>query len=281
MKQFHTPMAMRAWSNQQRRDGFRLAVVPTMGALHEGHLKLIDVAHEHADGVILTIFVNPIQFNRTDDFAKYPRTIDDDADKCRGRGVHALYLPTAEVMYPQGYETYVHPGELADPLCGAGRPGHFKGVTTVVSKLFNATTPDVGVFGQKDFQQLAIIRRMTIDLDFGVKIVGMPTVREPDGLAMSSRNVRLKPEDRIAARCIPSSIEAVKRAVAEGERSAAVLAGIAAQEIGHERRARIEYLDVRDPDTLQPVHHLRRATLMAFAVWFGDVRLIDNVVLEF
>lgn len=281
MKQFHTPMAMRAWSNQQRRDGFRLAVVPTMGALHEGHLKLIDVAHEHADGVILTIFVNPIQFNRTDDFAKYPRTIDDDADKCRGRGVHALYLPTAEVMYPQGYETYVHPGELADPLCGAGRPGHFQGVTTVVSKLFNATTPDVGVFGQKDFQQLAIIRRMTIDLDFGVEIVGMPTVREPDGLAMSSRNVRLKPEDRIAARCIPSSIEAVKRAVAEGERSAAVLAGIAAQEIGHVRRARIEYLDVRDPDTLQPVHHLRRATLMAFAVWFGDVRLIDNVVLEF
>lgn len=281
MKQFHTPMAMRAWSNQQRRDGFRLAVVPTMGALHEGHLKLIDVAHEHADGVIVTIFVNPIQFNRTDDFAKYPRTIDDDADKCRGRSVHALYLPTAEVMYPQGYETYVHPGELADPLCGAGRPGHFRGVTTVVSKLFNATTPDVGVFGQKDFQQLAIIRRMTIDLDFGVEIVGMPTVREPDGLAMSSRNVRLKPEDRIAARCIPSSIEAVKRAVADGERSAAVLAGIAAQEIGHERRARIEYLDVRDPDTLQPVHHLRRATLMAFAVWFGDVRLIDNVVLEF
>ena len=281
MKQFHTPMAMRAWSNQQRRDGFRLAVVPTMGALHEGHLKLIDVAHEHADGVIVTIFVNPIQFNRTDDFAKYPRTIDDDADKCRGRSVHALYLPTAEVMYPQGYETYVHPGELADPLCGAGRPSHFRGVTTVVSKLFNATTPDVGVFGQKDFQQLAIIRRMTIDLDFGVEIVGMPTVRVPDGLAMSSRNVRLKPEDRIAARCIPSSIEAVKRAVADGERSAAVLAGIAAQEIGHERRARIEYLDVRDPDTLQPVHQLRRATLMAFAVWFGDVRLIDNVVLEF
>ena len=167
------------------------------------------------------------------------------------------------------------------PLCGAGRPGHFRGVTTVVSKLFNATAPHFGVFGQKDFQQLAIIRRMTKDLDFGIEIVGVPTVREPDGLAMSSRNVRLKPEDRVAAVCIPRAIEHVRVAVAEGERSAAVLAGIAAQEIGHERRARIEYLDVRDPDTLQPVHHLRRATLMAFAVWFGDVRLIDNVVLEF
>jgi pantoate--beta-alanine ligase len=280
MKQFHTPAAMQAWSDQQRRDGFKLAVVPTMGALHDGHLRLIDVARERCDGVIVTIFVNPIQFNRPDDFSKYPRTIDDDADQCRARGVHALYLPTPEVMYPEGYETYVHPGSLADPLCGGGRPGHFKGVTTVVAKLFNATLPHQAIFGEKDFQQLAIIRRMTRDLDFPIEIVGVPTVREPDGLAMSSRNVRLLPEDRTAAVCIPRSIEAVKVAVAGGERSAAVLAGIAAQEIGHERRARIEYLDVRDPDTLQPVHVLRRPTLMAFAVWFGDVRLIDNVVLQ-
>jgi pantoate--beta-alanine ligase len=271
---------MQAWSYAERVAGRRVAVVPTMGALHEGHLHLIDIAHEHAMRVIVTIFVNPIQFNRTDDFAKYPRTIDDDADQCRAKGVGALYLPTAEVMYPTGYETYVVPGTLADPLCGSGRPGHFRGVTTVVSKLFNATQPQVAVFGQKDFQQLAIIRRMTIDLDFPIEIVGVPTVREADGLAMSSRNVRLSPAERIAARCIPRGLDAAAAAVHDGERSAAVIAGIAAQQIGQEPLARIEYLDVRDPDTLQPVHHIDGPTLLATATWVGDVRLIDNVILE-
>jgi pantoate--beta-alanine ligase len=280
MKQFHTPAAMQAWSDTERMGGHRIAVVPTMGALHDGHLQLIDVAREHADRVIVTIFVNPIQFNRNDDFAKYPRTIDDDANLCRARGVNALYLPTTEVMYPDGFETYVNPGTLADPLCGSGRPGHFRGVTTVVTKLFTATKPHVGVFGQKDFQQLAIIRRMAVDLDFGIEIVGMPTVREDDGLAKSSRNVRLSPTERIAARCIPRALDAARAAVAAGERSAAVIAGIAAQEIGHEPLARIEYLDVRNPDTLQPVHHLDGPTLLATATWVGDVRLIDNVVLE-
>ena len=279
MKQFHTPSAMQHWADEQRRAGHRIAIVPTMGALHEGHLHLIDIAHQHAERVIVTIFVNPIQFNRTDDFAKYPRTIDDDADKCRLRTVHALYLPTAEVMYPAGYETYVVPGQLADSLCGAGRPGHFKGVTTVVTKLFNATRPDVAIFGEKDFQQLAILRRMTDDLDFGIDIVGVPTVREPDGLAKSSRNVRLSPDDRLAARCIPEALQAAQRSVLAGERSAAMLAGQAAQHIGQELAARIEYLDVRDPATLQPVHHLTGPTLLAAAVWVGEVRLIDNIIL--
>lgn len=279
MKQFHTPKAMQAWSDAERIAGHRVVVVPTMGALHHGHLQLVETAKQHGDRVIVTIFVNPIQFNRNDDFAKYPRTVDDDAAQCRAAGVHALYLPTTEVMYPDGYETYVVPGALGDPLCGAGRPGHFRGVTTVVTKLFMATRPHAAVFGQKDFQQLAIIRRMTTDLDFGIEVIGMPTVREADGLAMSSRNVRLSPTDRVAARCIPRALDAAKAAFARGERSAAVIAGIAAQEIGHEPLARIEYLDVRDPDTLQPVHHIDGPTLLATATWVGDVRLIDNVLI--
>jgi pantoate--beta-alanine ligase len=280
MKQFHTPAAMQQWSLAERAAGHRIAVVPTMGALHEGHLTLIDEAKHHADRVIVTLFVNPIQFNRPDDFSKYPRTVDDDAAQCRARGVAALYLPTPEVMYPPGYETYVHPGSLADYLCGAGRPGHFRGVTTVVTKLFNATQPHAAVFGQKDFQQLAIIRRMTVDLDFPVEVIGVPTVREADGLAMSSRNVRLSPVERQAAACIPRALKAAEAAVRAGERSAAVIAGLAAQEIGHEPLARIEYLDVRDPSTLESVHHLHGPTLLATATWVGDVRLIDNIVLE-
>jgi pantoate--beta-alanine ligase len=279
MRRFLTAAAMHAWADEQRLAGKRIAIVPTMGALHAGHMHLMEVAKEHADLVVVSIFVNPIQFNRPDDFTKYPRTLDDDAWKCAENGVHGLYLPTSEMMYPDGYETYVIPGALAEPLCGAGRPGHFRGVTTVVTKLFNAAKPHVGVFGQKDFQQLAIIRRMAIDLDTGVEIVGVPTVREEDGLAMSSRNARLSRAERFAARCVPDAINVAKTAVAEGEVSAAVIAGMVAQEIGHQRLAQVEYIDVRDPHTLQPIHHLNGPTLLAIAIWIGDVRLIDNIVL--
>lgn len=279
MRRFLTPGAMHIWSDEQRLAGHRIALVPTMGALHVGHLRLIEIAHEHADRVVVSIFVNPIQFNRTDDFTKYPRTLDDDAVKCAAAGVHGLYLPTADMMYPDGFETYVIPGPLADPLCGAGRPGHFKGVTTVVTKLFNATKPHSAVFGKKDFQQLAIIRRMARDLDTGIDIVEVPTIREEDGLAMSSRNARLSRAERFAAKCVPDAIRAATRAVADGERAAATVAGIFAQEIGHQPMARVEYIDVRDPDTLQPVYFLNGPTLLAVAIWIGDVRLIDNVVL--
>jgi len=198
---FDAPGAMSAWSGRQRVAGQRVALVPTMGALHDGHLALIDEARSHADLVVVSIFVNPLQFNRSDDFDAYPRPIDDDLALCAAHGVDAVYAPRATAMYPAGFETHVSPGSLAEVLEGAQRPGHFRGVTTVVAKLFGAVRPHVAVFGQKDFQQLAIIRRMTTDLDMGIEIVGMATVREADGLAMSSRNRRLSPAQRDAAVC--------------------------------------------------------------------------------
>jgi pantoate--beta-alanine ligase len=279
MRRYLTPGTMQHWADDQRLNRKTIALVPTMGALHVGHMKLVEIAHDHADKVVVSIFVNPIQFNRSDDLAKYPRTLDEDATKCAEAGVDALYLPTADMMYPDGYETYVIPGALADPLCGAGRPGHFRGVTTVVTKLFNACKPNVAVFGQKDFQQLAIVKRMAKDMDTGIGIVEATTVREPDGLAMSSRNARLSRAERMAARCVPDAIRAATTAVADGERAAAIVAGMVAQEAGRQPMARVEYIDVRDPDTLQPVYLLTGPTLLAVAIWIGDVRLIDNVIL--
>src|SRR5687768_6080102 len=180
------PAAMTAWSRAARHDGATVAVVPTMGALHDGHLALVQRAAELADRVVVTIFVNPIQFNQPTDFDKYPRPIDDDLARCRQAGVAAVYAPTGATMYPSGFQTHVEPGPLADRLEGPMRPGHFRGVTTVVTKLLAAVRPDTACFGQKDYQQLAIVRRMVTDLDLGVEIVGVPTVRERDGLAMSS-----------------------------------------------------------------------------------------------
>jgi pantoate--beta-alanine ligase len=279
VEQLATPAAMRAWSHEQRRAGRRIAVVPTMGALHEGHLHLVEVARRHADRVIVTIFVNPLQFNRSDDLAAYPRTLDDDLAGCAAAGAHAVYLPTAAVMYPPGFETRVVPGSLADPMEGAGRPGHFEGVTTVVTKLFNATAPDVAIFGQKDAQQLAIVRRMALDLDTGIEIVGVPTVREADGLACSSRNRRLTPADRAAAVSVPRALAAAATAVAAGERSAAAVVAAATAVLAAEPRARAEYVTLSDPATLQPAERTDGETLLCVAVWFGEVRLIDNAVL--
>jgi pantoate--beta-alanine ligase len=203
MEVLDTPAAMREWSRARHRDGRRVGFVPTMGALHAGHLSLVDIAARHADDVVVSIFVNPLQFDRPSDFDAYPRPIDEDVERCREAGVAAVYAPTARTMYPEGFETHVEPGGLAAVMEGAARPGHFRGVTTVVTKLFGAVRPDVAVFGEKDFQQLAIIRRMTTDLDLGVEIIGAPIVREPDGLAMSSRNVRLDPAQRAAAAASP------------------------------------------------------------------------------
>ena len=196
MQVFATPDPMRAWSAEQHRQGHRVGVVPTMGALHDGHMALIGRAAELADRVIVTIFVNPLQFNLATDFDSYPRPIDDDLEVCRQAPVDAVYAPTAATMYSPGFQTHVEPGDLADRLEGPLRPGHFRGVTTVVTKLLGATQPDVALFGQKDFQQLAIIRRMVADLDLGIEIDGVPILRESDGLAMSSRNVRLTRHDR-------------------------------------------------------------------------------------
>lgn len=278
MQVFDHPDAMRAWSHGVRIDGRRLAVVPTMGALHRGHLALIAEARRRADAVVVTIFVNPLQFNQSADFSSYPRPIEDDLAACRAAGADAVYAPTAAAMYPDGYQTHVEPGALAERLEGAMRPGHFRGVTTVVTKLFGATAPDVAIFGEKDYQQLAIVRRMVRDLDLGIEIVGVPTLREPDGLARSSRNVRLTPDDRAAAVVISGALALARDANAAGRFDAHELRDLVERHIAAEPRARLEYVEIVDVDTLEPVTDARRAVVLV-AAWFGDVRLIDNTVL--
>jgi len=270
---------MHAWSRARHAEGKTVACVPTMGALHPGHLALIERARSLADVVVVSIFVNPLQFERRDDFDKYPRQLDGDLAVCRAAGVDAVYAPSAAEMYPVGFQTHVEPGPLAEPLEGAGRPGHFRGVATVVAKLFGAMQPDVAVFGEKDFQQLAVIRRMVADLDFGIDIAAVPTVREPDGVAISSRNQRLTPDQRRAAVCIIEALRSAGAAVTDGEHDATKLGTIAAERIAAEPLARLEYLRIVDRDTLEPVDEVSRRAIMLAAVWFGDVRLIDNISL--
>jgi pantoate--beta-alanine ligase len=282
MQVFTSPERMQSWSDDRRASDRRVAVVPTMGALHDGHLALVREARRHADDVVVTIFVNPLQFNSHADFDRYPRPIDDDLDVCDTAGVDAVYAPTADAMYPSGFQTHVEPGALAQRLEGQHRPGHFRGVTTVVTKLLGATRPHVAVFGQKDAQQLAIVRRLVADLDIGVKIVAVPTVREADGVAMSSRNRRLDPADRAAASCIWLGLEALRSAIAAGQRDVAALRAVAVAPILAEPRASLEYLELVDPDTLEPLTgQLTDPTtglLAVAAVWFGEIRLIDNCV---
>jgi pantoate--beta-alanine ligase len=250
-----------------------------MGALHAGHMALIDEARGRSDIVVVSIFVNPLQFNRDDDFDKYPRPIDQDVDACRAAGVDAVYAPTAAVMYPDGFQTHVEPGSLADSLEGSSRPGHFRGVATVVAKLLGAIQPDVAVFGQKDFQQLAIIRRMVTDFDMGIEIVESPTVREADGLAVSSRNSRLSAEDRRAAVCVVQALHLASAALEGGEHNAARLVGLALERIAAEPRAKLDYVEIVDPVTLDPLVFIDGPATIVAAAWFGDVRLIDNLPL--
>jgi pantoate--beta-alanine ligase len=269
------PAAIRAWSGQRRQAGQIVGLVPTMGALHAGHLSLIELALRRADAVAVSIFVNPLQFERGDDFERYPRPIDDVA-ACAAAGAHAVYAPTAATMYPEGFQTHVAPGPLAATMEGAMRDGHFEGVLTVVAKLFGAVRPQVAVFGEKDFQQLAVIRRMVDDLDMGVDVLAAPIVREPDGLALSSRNRLLSPEDRVAARCVPHSLDAAAAVAAAGERDVAAIESAARAIVADEARARLEYVTVFDPITLQPPEAFAAPARIATAVWFGNVRLIDN-----
>lgn len=270
---------MRSWSDARRGAGRRIAVVPTMGALHEGHLALVRTAADRADCLVVTIFVNPLQFNEASDLAAYPRPIDDDLAACRAAGVDAVYAPTAAVMYPAGFQTHVVPGPLADRLEGPMRPGHFRGVATVVTKLLGATLPHVAVFGRKDFQQLAVVRRLVADLDLGVEVVGVPIVREPDGLALSSRNVRLSADDRRAAVVLSQALRAAAAAHRDGEHDAETLKQLARREIGRESRASVEYVELVDPGTFEDVERADGAAVLLVAAWFGDVRLIDNVEL--
>jgi pantoate--beta-alanine ligase len=272
--------AMRRWSREARRDGKRIALVPTMGALHAGHLSLVEIARRQADRVVASVFVNPAQFDRADDLARYPRDLARDAGLLAGAGVDVLFAPGVEEMYPSGASTFVTVEGVSEPLCGLHRPGHFRGVATVVLKLLAVVDPDVAVFGEKDYQQLVLIRRMARDLRLDVEIVGAPIVREADGLALSSRNARLGDAERRAARCLARGLAAAEALAAAGEREGRRLVAAAAAEIAAEPLARAEYASLVDPETLAPVATLEGRALLALAAWVGGTRLIDNRLLD-
>lgn len=274
-----TAAEARGHGDTLRQAGRTIAFVPTMGALHQGHMALVDEGRRLCDAVVLSIFVNPTQFNVRADFDAYPRTLDSDLEIASGHGVDAVYVPTAEDMYPVGFDTTVHVDRTASPLEGAGRPGHFDGVATVVTKLFNAVRPDVAVFGQKDYQQLAVIRRMAADLDTGIRIVGLPTVREADGLALSSRNVRLSPQERAVAPVIHEALSDARAALESGDNLASSLRDVFSRRIETEPLARLEYVSIADAGSLQELEIVDTPAVMSCAVWFGDVRLIDNILL--
>jgi pantoate--beta-alanine ligase len=274
------PREMRARTEDLRRDGRKIAVVPTMGALHEGHLTLLRAARARADIVILTIFVNPTQFGPNEDLAKYPRDEAGDLAKARTCGIDLAFCPDASAMYPAGAQTFIEVRELAKPLCGASRPGHFAGVATIVSKLFHITNPHVAVFGEKDYQQLAIIRRMVRDLDMGIEILGVPIVREGDGLALSSRNAYLSADQRKTALSLSKGLAAAEAVVKAGERDGAKIVTAARALIEGEPGARIDYVELRDAEELSPVTTLSRPAVLAMAVFVGTTRLIDNRVLR-
>ena len=269
--------AIRSAVRSARDRGQVVALVPTMGALHDGHVRLIEQARAEAECVVVSIFVNPTQFGPNEDLAKYPRDLAKDAAYLERAGVDVLYHPPAAEVYPPGYRTYVEVEGLQDKLCGRSRPGHFRGVATVVLKLFETVGPDLAFFGAKDAQQVLIIERMARDLDLGVEVVTCPLVREADGLALSSRNAYLSPEERQAALALSIGLRWAERAVAAGERDPAkVVAGIRAV-LEAEPLARIDYVEAVDPETLEPVTEMRGPVLVAVAAFVGSTRLIDNV----
>ena len=262
-----------------RGRGERIALVPTMGYLHEGHASLMREGRRGSDLLVASIFVNPAQFGAGEDFESYPRDLERDTHLAAAAGVDIIFAPTAREMYPPGYQTWVDVERLTRPLCGASRPGHFRGVTTVVTKLFTTVQPHVALFGKKDYQQLAIIRRMTADLNLPVEIVGMPIIREADGLAMSSRNAYLSPAERRSALCLSRAICDARERYRRGTTAVAGLrAGVLAT-IGAEPQAVIDYVEFRDGGTLDEVTTAGDDTLLALAVRIGTTRLIDNTLL--
>ncbi len=280
LKVFTTVDEMRNASRAARHAGKRLGFVPTMGALHEGHLSLVRAARASADVVAASIFVNPTQFGPAEDLAKYPRSLERDRELLEREGVELLFAPSVEEMYPAGVVTWVTVEGLSDKLDGGSRPGHFRGVTTVVAKLFHIVEPDAAFFGQKDAAQVAIIRRMVSDLKLPVEIVVCPIIREPDGLAMSSRNAYLDPEQRQRALVLRRALKRVEELVDAGERNAEKLAAAGRQEFEREKSVRLDYFAVVDPDTLEKVNDISGGALVAVAAYVGSTRLIDNLVLS-
>jgi pantoate--beta-alanine ligase len=270
---------MQSLSNALRREGKSIAFVPTMGALHEGHLSLMREGKRRGDALVASVFVNPAQFGRGEDFGSYARDTEGDLKKMESAGADIAFFPRADEIYPPGYETYVEVTELGKPLCGRFRPGHFRGVATVVLKLFNIVKPDTALFGQKDYQQLQIIKKMVKDLNLEVTIIGMPIVREESGLAMSSRNAYLSPGERERAANLSRALGRIKKSFDEGERDAARLAGegycvLAGASIGE-----VDYLEIRDGETLGEKRTAAPGDVAALAVRIGGARLIDNKVL--
>ena len=270
---------LRAWRRAQREQGRRVGLVPTMGALHEGHLTLVDEARRLADAVVMSVFVNPLQFGPAEDLSRYPRNLERDRALARERGVDLLFAPAAETMYPPGSEVRVVPGATADRWEGAVRPGHFAGVLTIVAKLFHLVEPDVACFGQKDIQQATLVRRMIEDLDWPVRLAVVPIAREPDGLARSSRNVYLSPADRAQALGLSRALGAARAAWLTGERSAERLAARMRAELAVYPGVAVDYISIAEPDRLEPVETAEPGTVVAIAATVGTTRLIDNLLL--
>lgn len=280
MEVLHSVHAMQRWSDAVHQQGQRIGLVPTMGYLHHGHVSLVHEARKHAQAVVASIFVNPLQFGANEDLSRYPRDLAGDTQKLADAGANALFLPDTESMYPAGFQTSVHVETVTRGLCGASRPTHFGGVTTVVTKLFHAVKPDVAVFGEKDFQQLVTVRRLVEDLNFDIEIVGAPIVREADGLAMSSRNAYLSKEERRAALCLSAALAEAQALVDRGESDALRILGVARQRIAAEPLARLDYVQLVDLRTMEEVTSIENQALLAVAVQFGRTRLIDNQILK-
>lgn len=276
-----TVAKMKARAAEWHAQGLTVGLTPTMGALHEGHMSLMERARKECDRVVTSVFVNPIQFGPNEDYDAYPRNIERDAAIAESKGVDVVFHPSVEEMYPTNYNTYVVMETLTDSLCGAKRPGHFRGVCTVVNKLFNIVDPDKAFFGQKDAQQLAIIKRMVSDLNMRVKVFGCPIVREEDGLAKSSRNTYLSPEERTAALVLSRSIFDAQKRIEAGERDANAIRASVTSIIEAEPLAKIDYVEVVDLGDMQPVETLGEAGLVAIAVYIGNTRLIDNYLFDF
>ena len=274
MKVFRTADEMRAWSFEQRRAGKTVGFVPTMGALHEGHASLMRASVDQNDVSVISIFVNPAQFAPHEDLDTYPRTFEADCAMAEDIGIDAAYVPKATEMYSAGYATYVLVGRITERLCGASRPTFFRGVSTVVTKLFNAVRPDRAYFGQKDAQQAAVIRRMTRDLDFGIEIIELPIVREPDGLALSSRNQYLSAEERQRALCLSRAVLGAQDMLEAGERDAAKIVATVRETMAD---VDIDYVELVDAEEITPVDRVEGTVLLAVAAKVGSARLIDNI----
>jgi pantoate--beta-alanine ligase len=271
---------MHAWRADERRAGRRIVLVPTMGALHEGHLSLVREGKKSGERLVASLFVNPAQFGPTEDLAAYPRDFERDRELLEKEQVDVLFHPSAAEIYPGGYQTYIDVEKLGPLLCGEFRPGHFRGVATVVAKLFNIVRPHAAIFGEKDYQQIQVIRRMAKDLNFDVDVVGYPTVREKDGLAMSSRNVYLSLRERAAALSLSRSLRQAESLVRQGARESKRIVAAVRAEVEKEPLARIEYARVCDPETLEEVATVEGAAVLVLAVRVGKARLIDNTTLK-